>query len=221
MELGDIFDLKGQPKIRLKGELKTRAPATSLTGDESSKQEAVKEGLRQAKAGEFVDAPDVEAKDPYLDLDIATCAKEAAHAHDAFAAAKAAYDMERSGLQEEVDRKLATLKKIMVEAGEARAEAVAALRSAMGRDKITTIPMTDRPDIRIRPIKGARKGITRKWLMDPDNLPIKAYEEALDGNASIKTGEEFASKVWESQPKSEDSESVVIPDPYEDEPDRT
>ena len=215
MELDDLFEL---PKVRLKG-ASPKKTAPEPAGPTTSK-----------KIAEALDDEPKPQDEADLDVDIATRAKTAAAAHDAYAAAKAAYDMERDRLRDEAEEKLAKLKEAMVGAKVTRDEAVGSLGAAMKKDKITTIPMTDRPDIRIKPIKGSKKGITRKWLVDPENVVVKAYDAARRGQDSFeeddgsvfvvpKSGKDFAVKVWNEQPKSEDTETVIVPDPYEDEPD--
>lgn len=218
MDLDDLFDVGDQPKVKLKGtEPRHVHIDLAVTPPEPNSAQIADVLADDCPYG----SPDEEGEpeDGDLDVDIATRATQAAQAHDAYAAAKAAYDVERSELQKEMDGKLAKLKETMVAAREAEAEARAALGAAMKKDKITTIPMTDRPNIKIKVKKGSKKGITRGWLVDPENVAVKAYEEALKGEPTIKTGKEFATKIWDSQPKSEDSETVTVPDAYEDEPD--
>jgi len=161
-----------------------------------------------------------EPEDGDLEPDIADRARAAAKAHDVYAAAKAAFDEERSRLQKDIDEKLATLKAIMSGALSVKIETEVALETAMKNGKITTIPMTDRPDIKLKTKAGSKQGIKKGWLVDPENLAVKAYEGALNGSPLFKSGVDFAGKLWDSQPKSEGSQTLTIPDAYEDEPDR-
>ena len=221
MDLDDLFDVGNQPKIKLKGST-PRHVHIDLAKDAAPSSAQIADVLQDDPGDCPYGSPDEEGVPEDmadLDVDVATRAKTAAEAHDAYTSAKATYDLERSQLQKEVDEKLAKLKEAMLAAKTAREEAVAALGAAMKKDKITTIPMTDRPDIRIKSGKGKKLGITKKWLVDPEHVAVKAYEEALAGEPSIKTGKEFATKIWDEQPKSEASETVVVPDAYEDEPD--
>jgi hypothetical protein len=218
MDLDDLFDLGDdlQAKVLAKAAPQAVDPTSDAIAD------LLKDEPEDCPYGS-PDEPKPEAgkpEDPDLGDDIATRAKAAALAHDAFRAAKTAHDDERSKLQKETDTKLATLRQNMASAQEVASEATQALSVAMGKEKITAIPMTDRPDIKIKVKKGSKKGITRGWLVEPENIAVKAYEEALAGEPTFKTGKDFAGKLWDSQPKSEDSQTVTIPDAYEDEPDQ-
>ena len=221
MDLDDLFDLGDdlQNKVKLKADAPRHVHIDLALSPAEPSSAQIADTL-DIEPGDcpYGGSEESEAQDGDLDVDIATRAKLAAQAHDAFAASKAAYDVAKARIQLEVDAKLADLRENMSSAREAEAETLEALRTAMEKGGITTIPMTDRPDIKLKVRKGTKKGITRGWLVDPENVAVKAYEEALAGTPTIKTGKEFAGKVWDAQPKSEDSHTVTIPDVYEDEP---
>ena len=159
------------------------------------------------------------AEDANLETSVADRAAVAAEAHDSYIAAKAAYDDKSDELRATAEGSLATLYKALRLAGEAEKEAVTALDRAMEKAGITNIPMTDRPDVKVKITKGGKSGITRKWLMDPEGVAIKTLDTAMKGEEPKTTATEVAKKIWDSQPKSADKKKVIIPDRYEDEPD--
>jgi len=228
MDLDDLFDVDDtRPKVKIKGTEPRHVHIDLAVGPEPTSARIVEAldtdpgdcpyGSSDEPEPEL--EPEPEPLDGDLDVDIATRARAAAQAHDAYAEAKSTYNDERSRLQKKMDEELLKLRLAMTSAGEAEAEALKALEIAMEKDGITTIPMTDRPDIKTKVSKGSKKGITRNWLVDPENIAVKAYDEALAGEPTIMSGKDFAGKLWDAQPKSEGNKTIIIPDAYEDEPD--
>jgi hypothetical protein len=179
---------------------------------------------------DLFDAPDTKkpittadvakALDSGLSDDLARKAQAAAQAHDALAAAQAALDEEKDVIQKEMAPRLAPLIGAVAAARTARTETLTALGEAMEADKITTIPMTDRPDIKVKVSKGRKKSISKKWLTDAEGPPIKTFDQVLAGDSGFKTGREVAEEIWKVVPTGKDTQEVVVPDRYEDEPDR-
>ena len=224
MDLDDLFDV---PKVRLR--IPAPPPKTATAAAPAAATPVVPDIAADIAdmleddcpyPGGGPEAPG-EPEDGDLEPDIADRARAAAKAHDAYAVAKAAFDEERSRLQKEADDKLTTLKATLSSALEIKIETESALGTAMKKGKITTIPMTDRPDIKLKTKAGSKQGIKKGWLVDPENMAVKAYEEALAGEPTFKSGVDFASKLWDSQPKSEATQTLTIPDAYEDEPDHS
>ena len=76
----------------------------------------------------------------------------------------------------------------------------------MKKEKITKIPMSDRPDIKVKTTPGKKKPITLTWLKDPEGIVVKTY-----GEAAPKT-------IWDGAPRTDPKTTVEVPDRYEDEP---
>lgn len=146
-------------------------------------------------------------------------ANAAAEAHDSATAASGALQQARSQLQKELDLKLASLVEQNDVAQNQRIEAIKALQSAMEEEKITKIPMSERPDITIKVTKGGKKRISKTWLVNPENVVVKSFEAALKGEKTFASGKEAAEGIWSQSPKNDDKTAVVISDRYDDEPD--
>lgn len=222
-ELDVLFDGPPKPRpkgVRLRGSFKVKEEPPAHEPEQPVDFEPVDETSAEvAEALAPAAKPPAEPVSGDLEVDVRDRARQAAKAHDALSAAKAAYDQRRSRLQKKMDEELESLKAQVVEARTREAEAREALHKAMAADKVTRIPMKDRPDIHVKKRKGAKKGITKGWLVDAEGVAVKSYNKALAGEPEFASGEEFAKKIWDSQPKSEDTSEVIIPDPYEDEPD--
>lgn len=132
--------------------------------------------------------------------------KEATKASDAARAAKAALDYEKGELTAKLDKKIAPLKEAWKTAETARKEAEEALLRVMQAEKVSKIPMDDRPEIKIKVTPGKKKPITRKWLADPEGVVVKTFGAKAPG------------VIWDAVPKSDGKTEVVVPPPYEDEP---
>ena len=141
-----------------------------------------------------------------LSEDVQKAARAAANAADAEATAKAALDVERGEIQAKVDQKLEPLNKALRDAREARKEAEDFLMKVMTAEKITKIPMDDRPEIKIKVTPGRKKPVTRKWLAEPEGVVVKTYGAAAPGI------------IWEAIPRTDPTTTVIVPARYEDEP---
>jgi hypothetical protein len=187
MDLNDIFD---KPIVRLKPSAPRHTP------------------VDLAKTPKTPNPPKTSgALDGDLPVKVADVVKAAAAAHDAASEAKAAYDAERCRLQEKMDDSLTALAEASKLAQETSRETRKALEAVMEAEGITNIPMTDRPDVKVKVTKGRKGRITKKWLCDTDGPVAKAY------------GAKAGPKIWASVPNEKDKREVIIPDRYEDEPD--
>lgn len=143
-----------------------------------------------------------------LSDDTRQAAQTAADAVDAEAATKAALDVKRDVLQAKMEQELLDLEKAYKDAKTRRIEAEAVLMKVMGIEKITKIPMDDRPDIQIKTIPGRKKNITKSWLDDPEGVVVKTY------------GAGAPDVIWGAVPKDPSRTEVIVPSKYDDEPDR-
>lgn len=190
MDLNDIFD---NPIVRLKPSAPRHAHV-DLAKSPGVTPESTKPITTNALDGD-------------LPVNVADVVKAAAAAHDAASEAKAAYDAERCRLQEKMDDSLSVLAEASKAAQELKRETCKALDAVMEAERITNIPMTDRPDVKVKVTKGRKGRITKKWLCDADGPVTKAY------------GADAGAKIWASVPNDKDKREVIIPDRYEDEPD--
>ncbi len=154
-----------------------------------------------------------------LSEDLTARVKTAVEAHDVAKAAQASFDNERARLEQELEDKLGSEAAKWKVAREASKEALDALAVAMKKEKITQIPLTDRPDIKIKVTKGRKKSVTRTWLVDPKEIVVKSFDAALKGEKPFANGVEAAKKIWAGVPSGESKSEVIIPSRYEDEPD--
>lgn len=135
-------------------------------------------------------------------------ARAAAEAVDAETAARAALDARKDVLQAKLEQELADLSKAYNDAKIKRSEAEALLLKVMGVEKITRIPMDDRPDIQIKVTPGKKQNITKTWLDDPEGVVVKTYGPAAPD------------VIWNAVPKGKPKTDVIVPAKYDDEPDR-
>lgn len=132
--------------------------------------------------------------------------KAAARTADAARAAKAALDQSSSDLMADLNKRLEPLKAALNVAEKLRKESEIALLRVMEIEKVSKIPMDDRPEIKIKITPGGKKPITKTWLSDPEGVVVKTY------------GPGAPSVIWDAVPSKEAKTEVLIPPPYEDEP---
>lgn len=138
--------------------------------------------------------------------EVRQAAQNAAQAADDVAEAKAALDYEKGIQRAKLDKLLDPLEKSLKAARDACTEASSHLMKVMKAEKITKIPMDDRPEISIKVTPGRKGSITLKWLSDPEGVVVKKY-----GPLAPKT-------IWDAVPRTQPKADVVIPPRYEDEP---
>lgn len=143
---------------------------------------------------------------PDLPEAVSSAVSQALKAADEARATKAALDAQKEEIKATLDRKLAPLNKSYKDAQERLKEAEGVLLKAMQAEKISKIPLEDRPEIKIKVTPGRKLSITRKWLADPEGIVVKTYGPSAPG------------VIWDAVPRSEERTEVVIPPPYEDEP---
>jgi len=167
---------------------------------------------------------------------LARQAELAARTHDLLAAAAAALESEEERIRAEAAPRLSSLKTGLLEAQAAHEESLRALEDLMSKHEITTIPMVDRPSITLKVTKGKKGNVTKKWLTDEKNVTVRTYDTVLrrlrdaeeklaergaaipDEPLPFGSGKDAANGIWDAVPTGKDKRSVVIPDPYEDEP---
>ncbi len=133
--------------------------------------------------------------------DLRSKAKEVADLHDAAAAKSQSYAASRQERIAVIDAELAHLHAEADEAAVKLDEARADLQKAMEEAGVNTISMPDRTPVKLKISPGRRKPISKKLLAE-------VY------------GKEKAQTVWEeTEIKGPDKTTLVIPDPFEDEPD--
>lgn len=140
--------------------------------------------------------------------DLRDAARSAADAADAESAAKAALDLRRGELQAKMDVELTWLKEAHKAAATTLHEAEGRLKTLMEVEKISRIPMDDRPDIRLKVVPGTKRDITKTWLSEPEGVVVKTY------------GPDAPKVIWDAVPRSDPRTDVIIPARYEDEPSR-
>lgn len=145
---------------------------------------------------------------PDLPEQVANAVGQALKASDEARATKAALDAQKEEIAATLERKLAPLTKSYKDAQERLKEAEQVLLKVMQAEKISKIPLDDRPEIKIKVTPGRKLSVTRKWLADPEGVVVKTYGPSAPG------------VIWDAVPRSEERTEVVIPPPYEDEPDR-